>query len=94
MCGLRDEASVDLAVRLGVDAVGFVFADSVRRISAEEAAPLVRRVTGHTVAVGVFKGSPVPEVIEIAAAAGLGTVQVHDLTSGTGLPLNTPTATV
>ncbi|MFD9667080.1 phosphoribosylanthranilate isomerase [Rhodococcus sp. NPDC059968] len=81
VCGLRDEASVDLAVRLGVDAVGFVFADSVRRISPEDAAPLVRRVTGSTVAVGVFKGSPVREVIEVAAAAGLGTVQVHDLKS-------------
>ncbi len=81
VCGLRDQASVDVAVRLGVDAVGFVFAESVRRIAVEDAAALIRSVTGPTVAVGVFKGSSVPEVIEIAAAAGLGTVQVHDVRS-------------
>ncbi|WP_072688992.1 phosphoribosylanthranilate isomerase [Rhodococcus marinonascens] len=81
ICGLRDEASVDVAVRLGVDAVGFVFADSVRRISAQDATPLIRRVTGPTVAVGVFKGAPMAEVIEVADAAGVATVQVHDLKS-------------
>ncbi|MEV0945255.1 phosphoribosylanthranilate isomerase [Rhodococcus sp. NPDC049939] len=81
ICGLLDEDSVDAAARLGVDAVGFVFADSVRRISAHDAAPLIRRVTGPTVTVGVFKGAPVAEVIEVAAAAGVGTVQVHDLKS-------------
>lgn len=81
VCGLRDEASVDLAAGLGVDAVGFVFAESVRRISPEDAAPLVERVTGHTVAVGVFKGSSVTEVIDVATTTGLRVVQVHDLRS-------------
>ncbi|AOW94216.1 phosphoribosylanthranilate isomerase [Rhodococcus sp. WMMA185] len=78
---MRDESSVDAAVRLGVEAVGFVFAESVRRISAQDAAPLVRRTTDDTVAVGVFKGAPVAEVIEVASTAGVGTVQVHDLKS-------------
>ncbi|MFZ2175082.1 MAG: phosphoribosylanthranilate isomerase [Rhodococcus sp. (in: high G+C Gram-positive bacteria)] len=81
VCGLRDDTSVDVLVRLGVDAIGFVFADSARRISPGDAAPLVSRVTGATTAVGVFKGSSVQQVIEVAAEAGLHTVQVHDLRS-------------
>jgi phosphoribosylanthranilate isomerase len=38
ICGLRTEADVLAAVEAGADAVGFVFAKSVRRVTAEEAA--------------------------------------------------------
>ena len=41
ICGLRDEASVAVAVEAGANAVGFVFAESVRQVSplrAKEAA--------------------------------------------------------
>ncbi len=46
MCGLQDEATVDLAVELGVDAVGFVLVKSPRRISPSgprRSAPVCRR---------------------------------------------------
>lgn len=80
VCGLRDEASVDLAVRLGVDAVGFVFADSVRRISPRTPR---RWSAGSPVTPSRWACSreSVSEVIDVAAAAGLGTVQMHDLKS-------------
>ena len=38
MCGLRSEADVDVAVEVGAEAVGFVFAESVRRVTPAEAA--------------------------------------------------------
>ncbi len=38
ICGLRNEADVVAAIEAGADAVGFVFADSVRKVSASEAA--------------------------------------------------------
>jgi phosphoribosylanthranilate isomerase len=38
ICGLRNEADVAAAIEAGADAVGFVFAESVRRISPEDAA--------------------------------------------------------
>ena len=40
ICGLTDAAGVAAAVAAGVDAIGFVFAPSVRRVTAERAAEL------------------------------------------------------
>lgn len=37
ICGLRDRDMVNLAVAAGADAIGFVFADSVRRVTVREA---------------------------------------------------------
>ncbi|MEE2035032.1 phosphoribosylanthranilate isomerase [Rhodococcus chondri] len=81
MCGLRDEAVVDHAIALGVDAVGFVFADSPRRVSAEQAVRLRSRVPAATIAVGVYVRMPLDEVVATARAANLDHVQVHDLRS-------------
>lgn len=79
VCGLRDAQSVDTAVRLGVDAIGFVFASSVRQISVPDATALIARIAGAE-PVGVFKGNPLEEIVAVAEATGLRTVQVHDLT--------------
>jgi phosphoribosylanthranilate isomerase len=38
ICGLRSEADVNAAVDAGANAVGFVFAKSIRRVTAQEAA--------------------------------------------------------
>jgi phosphoribosylanthranilate isomerase len=37
ICGMTDERAVDAAVRAGADAVGFVFAESPRRITPQQA---------------------------------------------------------
>lgn len=81
MCGLQDEATVDLAVELDVDAVGFVFAESPRRIPPDRAATLRTRVPAGTLAVGVYVKMPLDEIIATARAADLDHVQVHDLRS-------------
>ncbi|MBH0120774.1 phosphoribosylanthranilate isomerase [Rhodococcus sp. CX] len=81
MCGLRDEATVELAVGLGVDAVGFVFAESPRRVSVEQAAQLRSRVPAGVLAVGVYVKMPLDEVVATAKAANIDHVQVHDLRS-------------
>ncbi|TQF69288.1 phosphoribosylanthranilate isomerase [Rhodococcus spelaei] len=81
MCGLRDEATVDLAVRLGVDAIGFVFAASPRRVTPQQAALLRARIPDSVVAVGVFVGQSIEEIVDAATTAGITTVQVHDLRS-------------
>lgn len=44
ICGLREERHVRAAVEAGADAVGFVFAESVRRVTPEEAAALAAEV--------------------------------------------------
>ena len=60
ICGLREAAAVDAAVAAGADAVGFVFADSVRRVSPGEAAAAARRVPPQVLRVAVML-HPTPE---------------------------------
>src|SRR5690554_3195712 len=77
ICGLSTPESVDAAVAAGADAVGFVFASSVRQVNATQARQLVARVPDGVETVGVFRAQPVDEVIATARAAGVSTIQFH-----------------
>lgn len=55
VCGLRDAASVAAAVDAGANAVGFVFADSVRRIDPAAAQRVTRDVPAHVQKVAVMR---------------------------------------
>lgn len=77
ICGLTTPESVDCAVVHGADAVGFVFAESVRKILPGEARRLVARVPERVETVGVFRGQGIDEVLRTATAAGVTTVQFH-----------------
>lgn len=54
ICGLSRKKHVDAAVDAGADAVGFVFADSVRRVSPEQASEISERVPGSVKKVAVM----------------------------------------
>ncbi len=77
ICGLSTPESVDQAVHHGADAVGFVFAESVRKVTPELARDLVARVPDSVETVGVFRAQPIDDVIAIARAAGVSTIQFH-----------------
>lgn len=78
ICGLRTMQDVTVAVDAGADAVGFVFAPgSPRTVTADEARTLIAGVPGGVRTVGVFRGQPIDEVLAIADAAGVDTVQLH-----------------
>jgi len=55
ICGLRDRESVTAAVEAGADAVGFVFADSVRKVSPDEANAAARGVPNNVMRVAVMR---------------------------------------
>lgn len=78
ICGLRRAEDVAAAVEAGADALGFNFWTGTKRyISPAEAAPLVRAVPAKVLAVGVFVDATVAEMREVAAATGIGAIQLH-----------------
>ena len=54
ICGIRDLRSAQVAVDAGADAVGFVFADSVRKVTPEEAEEIAMELPGRIQRVAVF----------------------------------------
>lgn len=54
ICGLNDTANVSAAVAAGADAVGFVFAKSVRQVSVEHAQKISRDLSENVLRVAVM----------------------------------------
>ncbi|WP_338672101.1 phosphoribosylanthranilate isomerase [Streptomyces sp. SCSIO 30461] len=77
VCGLRTERDVDTAVAAGADAIGFVFAESVRRVDPDTALRLALRVPERIMTVGVFRDQPLDEVRGLIEATGMRAAQLH-----------------
>ncbi|GLW95855.1 phosphoribosylanthranilate isomerase [Actinokineospora globicatena] len=77
VCGLRTPGDVDAAVTAGADAIGFVFAKSVRQVGFEQARDLAARAPAHVLTVGVFSGIDAEEAARLTVEAGLGALQLH-----------------
>jgi phosphoribosylanthranilate isomerase len=77
ICGITCEEDALLAVAMGADAVGFVFAPSPRQVAPQVAADIVKRLPAGIVAVGVFRDESGRRVLDVAHGAGLRGVQLH-----------------
>ena len=66
-----------LAAQLGVEALGFVFAPSMRQVTAEQVAEITRELPEGISKVGVFTSTDAEEILETAKVAGLTAVQLH-----------------
>ncbi len=53
VCGMTDAGAVTASLAAGVDAIGFVFAPSVRRVTPEQAAQLAEPARGKVLCVAV-----------------------------------------
>jgi phosphoribosylanthranilate isomerase len=54
ICGITNEDDALLAVALGADALGFVFAPSPRQVVAKKVYDITRRIPPEILTVGVF----------------------------------------
>jgi phosphoribosylanthranilate isomerase len=77
ICGITTEEDALLAVALGADALGFVFAPSSRQISPARAAEIVARLPADILTVGVFRDELPERVIQIVHRTGLRAAQLH-----------------
>lgn len=77
ICGITNEDDALLAIALGADALGFVFAPSPRQMVAKKVYDITRRLPPEILTVGVFRDEHPQRVIEITQAAGLRAAQLH-----------------
>lgn len=77
ICGVTNEDDALLAVALGADAVGFVFAPSPRQIAPQKVYDITRRLPPETLTVGVFRDEHPTRVVEICQKAGVKAAQLH-----------------
>lgn len=77
ICGITNESDALLAVAMGADAVGFVFAPSPRQIAPTIARDIARRLPAEIITVGVFRDQSPQRVVEIVNSMGLRGAQLH-----------------
>jgi len=68
ICGMTTAAAVSAAIEAGVDAIGFVFAESVRQLTPHAAAALARGARGRVRCVAVTRHPSQRSVDEIVNA--------------------------
>lgn len=77
ICGITSEEDALLAVAMGADAVGFVFAPSPRQVAAGLVRDIVRRLPPEVLTVGVFRDEAAERVVDIVNSTGLRAAQLH-----------------
>lgn len=77
ICANTSLSDAQLAAEAGADAVGFVFAPSPRRVTAEHVARIVPELPAALEKIGVFVDAGFDEIAATVEAAGLTGVQLH-----------------
>lgn len=77
ICGIMDIDTARFAVDHGADALGFVFAESKRRISPRQAKEIIAGLPDNILKVGVFVNENRHVIRQIVEETGLTTVQLH-----------------
>lgn len=81
ICGVTSEEDALLAIAMGADAVGFVFAPSSRQIAPQKVADIVKRLPVDVTTVGVFRDEAAQRVVDIVHHTGLRAAQLHGIES-------------
>src|SRR5581483_10280774 len=81
VCGNTSLADAQIAVDAGADALGFVFAPSPRRVTADQVAAITPHLPSTIEKIGIFVDSAFDEIASTIRLGGLTGVQLH---SGSG----------
>ncbi len=77
ICGITNQQDASIAVELGVDALGFIFAASPRQIAPEKASAIISSLPPFVHTVGVFVNEEPANIREVAQFCGLDMIQLH-----------------
>ena len=78
ICGITSEEDALLAIAMGADAIGFVFAaGSTRQVAPLRVADIVKRLPPEVATIGVFRDEAPERVIDIVRKTGLTGAQLH-----------------
>lgn len=77
ICGITNADDARDAVALGADALGFIFADSPRKISVKDAKPIIKSLPPFISCVGLFVNEYVERAQEVCGHCGIHTIQLH-----------------
>ena len=77
ICGITDLTTALAAIDYGADAIGFVFAESKRKITVTKAKEIITHLPKEVLKVGVFVNETKQKIEEIASSVGLTHVQLH-----------------
>ena len=77
ICGITNYEDAIAAVKLGAHALGFIFAESPRKISPEKAKDIISLLPPFVQTVGVFVNEDPKRIEEIIEFCGLNFVQLH-----------------
>ncbi len=77
ICGITNVDDAKTALDCGADALGFVFAESPRKVVVEEAKKIVKAIGPWVGTVGVFVNEKIENVLRTAAECKLSCIQLH-----------------
>jgi phosphoribosylanthranilate isomerase len=77
ICGTTNLEDAQACVDAGVDALGFIFAESARRVELKTTKQIVSALPEHVEKIGVFVNEPHEVVLKTVREANLTGVQLH-----------------
>jgi phosphoribosylanthranilate isomerase len=77
ICGIKTLSDAKFAVDYGADAIGFVFAESIRNVSEEKVRAIVQKLPPFVTTVGLFVNDTAENIEAICRFCGLNAIQLH-----------------
>lgn len=77
ICGLSTLEAAQTAIDSGANYLGFIFAESKRKVTPMQAREIITNLKGNVKKVGVFVNESIEEISRIADYVGLDIIQLH-----------------
>jgi indole-3-glycerol phosphate synthase/phosphoribosylanthranilate isomerase len=85
ICGITNEKDAMMAIEAGASALGFIFAESPRRITPDALNRFRERI--RIPCVGVFRGNPAQEIAAIVQDCAIDIAQIYDDNCNAAVPV-------